>query len=691
MATLASGWLLSILLVNLPKCITATGPLAPPFNIKCHMPCDEDSYGVNIHCVWDHILDLQIPTNYSLHWETTDSKESHVTTGTNMNGSIHREHFSSHSELRVWVQAENQYGSAKSEEIVFNTGDIIMPPPPQITSSYLEPLEINWNHPCNLLHLCFGPCVVQYRSEGDQDWFEVEIGSRISYEVNGPVQPGIVYEFRVRCACCTGLMSDWSAIHKIKSSETTPVGQLDVWRDCGISPTSLNCVMIWKKLPISQACGHILGYEVRLSHHNGTAVLINVSAAELLGRLVCHETQCYLNFTLKGVSSANISAYNSRGATVPAHVAFPTPGNEQDGGAIQIKVNTENLTVSWSQLPDSLTYKEYVVQYKQIGRPLGQGFDWTRVRKKQSETFKGQFQKYTPYQVSMFTVLGNNTSRCLSSAIGYSLQGPPSKVRSFKVYSIAATHVTLFWEPVPLSMQNGVILFYQIGVNRKNVVYNVNASQQQENKTFELLHLSPGQEYEVWINAVTVAGPGANTTIRLKTKHPEHLGYLIKILPPACLVLIIYCLVFLFRFCQGKSKTCPLVPQCFFEKVPDPHNSYIFRQMKHQMNDPLSWICTPIFEPHPKISVLEIIEVDESSHPEGPTRPMVKDRRSQIDCQHNEGEDAVIQERDRTGFKEAYSRMVDSDEDSCCSSEEEQLTSGYEKHFMPTALEILGV
>ena len=43
---------------------------------------------------------------------------------------------------------------------------------------------------------------------------------------------------------------------------------------------------------------------------------------------------------------------------------------------------------------------------------------------------------------------------------------------SFKVFSIAATHVYLFWESIPLSKQNGLILYYQVvvdsGVNGQN-------------------------------------------------------------------------------------------------------------------------------------------------------------------------------------------------------------------------------
>lgn len=46
-----------------------------------------------------------------------------------------------------------------------------------------------------------------------------------------------------------------------------------------------------------------------------------------------------------------------------------------------------------------------------------------------------------------------------------------------------------------------------------------------ESKTEMMLqHLSPGQEYEVWIRAVTAVGPGEKTTLRFKTKYHEHFG-----------------------------------------------------------------------------------------------------------------------------------------------------------------------
>lgn len=127
----------------------------------------------------------------------------------------------------------------------------------------------------------------------------------------------------------------------------------------------------------------------------------------------------------------------------------------------------------------------------------------------------------------------------------------------------------------------------------------------------------------------------------------------------------------------------------------------------------MACIRVPIHEPHPKISLLEVVEVEpwaskssleKTSDVDGLTRPVVGNGSSQMDCQYDQMEDAVTEECHRTDIicgREAYSKMVDSDEerdreeedrkDCWSSSEEEQCTSGYEKHFMPTASEILEV
>ncbi|XP_071383964.1 interleukin 12 receptor, beta 2a, like isoform X2 [Centroberyx affinis] len=712
MARPGTRWILSILLVNLPKCLASPGPPPTPSTPECHIPSED--HDIRIHCVSKTGLDHQTATTYKLHWES-DGSNPHWSqmTGTSerVHGFIRRDQYYSHSGLHVWVQAENQHGSAKSVKISFNTGDIMRPPPPSVTHSSQEPFVIYWEPRCHLPGHSEGnaytECEVRHRAEADQGWLEDEGGFGV-YTLDSP-QPYTYYQFQVRCFCADifGLMSDWSAVYKVRSAEAAPVGELDVWRDCGLSSSSSECVLTWKTLPTFQARGRILGYEVKLFYSYGATALLNVSAAEPSGQLVCDEMRCHLNSSLKGVSAVSVSAYGAHGATSPARLAMPTPGKNNDEQAVHLKMDSESLNASWdlpSQLSDNL--KEYVVQYKQAGRPPVQGFDWVRVHKSQATgTLKGQFENCTAYQVSLFTVSHNSSIHHLSSVIGYSLQGISSKVPSFKVITIEATHVTLFWKPVPLLQRKGVILCYQIGVDQK--VKNVSASPQHDSMTFVLEHLSPGQEYEVWMRAVTEAGPGANTTTRFKTKDQEAFGYKLVLV----LVAVIFC-AFLISLalcaCRVENNACLLLTLCCYEKVPDPSNSHIFRHMKHQFNDPLAWICVPVVEPHPKISQLEVVERQSQafeSSPENTSRPdgqLVGDECSQTDREGDQREDAVREEecertegRRRYG-REEYSKMIDSDEerdreDSLSSSEEKEFTSGYEKHFMPTPMEILEV
>ncbi|XP_065820879.1 interleukin 12 receptor, beta 2a, like [Labrus bergylta] len=708
MATLKTRWLLSIWLVSLSECSASEGPPAPPSRPECFIPCDENCQ-VDIQCTWEPRPDPQIPTKYTLHWEPANKDDQHGISGSSSSHFIDREKFSNHDALRVWVQAENQHGSSKSPDVQFNSADIHKPSPPKVTlSDHQESLEITWITSCESQHAA-GHCDVQHRTEEHQEWLQVkEVYCHIA--LKSP-RPCTVYEFQVRCSCDKGLMSNWSSVHRITSRGMAPVAELDVWADRGIIPESRDYVLTWKELPPPLACGLILGYDVRLSYINRTVKSVNLSTAEpSRGLLVCEEMQCQFNSSLKDVASVTVSAYNRHGASVPSYLSVPVTAfvSEKNEQEIHLKVTEENLTVSW-KLPHRLpvNLKEYVVQYKQAGRPLGRGFDWVKVSKNQrTATFKGQFKKYTPFQVSLISVSCSNQTHHLLSAVGYSLEGIPSKVPSFKWLSSSATHANLTWEHVPLLERNGIILYYQIGVNRQNV-YNVSAS-----NTSALLHLRPGHKYEVWIQAVTAAGPGERSNITFTSQ--IHDGYLTPILLGIFLPVAICICVALLCACQRERKVCPLMLSCFYEKVPDPRNSHIFRQVKNQINDPLGWICIPVYEPHAKICLLEVVERSFISNPkktldpEGHTRPVVADGFSPMDSMDDEREDAVTEETHRTDRKygtEAYSKIVDSDEerdeekeeeeeereDCWSSSTEEPFESGYEKHFMPTALEILEV
>ncbi|XP_063759628.1 interleukin 12 receptor, beta 2a, like isoform X3 [Eleginops maclovinus] len=593
MATLWTRWLLSILLATLPSCF-AQDPPAAPSPPECCTPCGEKNNCVDIHCS-NPGLDPQI--QYSLHWEQANSEEGHLINRFAPGWIIPRENFS-HGELLVWIQAKNEYGSAESKKVMLKTANILKLPPPEVASNQ-EAFEIFWNFTCDEHQRSY--CDVRYRTKTEQVWIEDKDVSG-GYTIEIP-QPCTVYELQVRCSCGIGLKSDWSASHRLRSTET---------------------------------------------------------------------------------------------------------GKEK---AFHVEMNAENLTVSWdssSQLSDNL--KEYVVQYKQIGSPPGQGFDW--VKSQRTAFFKGHYKKYTPYRVSLFTLSHGSEVHHISSVTRYSIEGSPSAVPAFNVFSIAANQVTLSWESGPLSEQKGVILYYQIIVDsgvQGQYVYNVSASQKHK-YTFKLEHLTPEQDYEVRIRAVTVAGPGENATSKFKTNSHEDLAHRISTIMIGVSVVVVICVVIaLYSIFVRERNVC--LPS-FYYKVPDARNSNIFKN-NHLINDSLSWICIALCEPHPKISLLEVVEIqsrvfksslEKASDPEGLTRPVIGDECSQMDSQDDKREEAVPEECHRTDHRygrEEYSKMVDSEEerdkeekkgeDCWSSSEEDNSTSGYEKHFMPTTFELLTV
>ncbi|KAG7268199.1 hypothetical protein CRUP_029814 [Coryphaenoides rupestris] len=526
---------------------------------QCHIPYEEKGGMLvrsAIHCVWDPGPPSEIPSIYTLHWESDDYSEQDVS-GTNRTANIPPE-VSRHAELSVWVRAKNQNCSADSPKSSFNTASIMKPATPTIKRHTVDPLEIYWESKCfKQAH-----CRVRHRVAPDQEvWSEENEEFHVTYFLEN-VHPYSVYEFQVRCVCHGSLPSDWSPVYKTST---------------------------------------------------------------------CRE--CRLNATLGAV---NVLAYTALGATKPARLQIPLPVQESSGEALQLKLNSEELVVSWNLSTQHInSQSEFVVQYKQAGLPPTQGFDWIRVKRSQtSATLTGQFEKYIAYQVALFSVFPNGSSDHISSAVGYVRQGIPSTVPFFEVVINKDNSVTLTWKGIPLAERRGEILCYQIGVGDQRV-YNVS----DENQSFLLKDLKPGQPYQAWIRAVTEAGPGPNSTREFKIYEPEPelFDYQIVFILLSCFVFILVFLVFMKYF--------------------------------------PSWV--PMEECDPVLSQVEIVE----PRPEDEmTRCRTADRGSRGAA------GGVANLVEWAGSGDCYSKMPDLDDEVT-----DTFSSDYEKHFIPTAEDIMGV
>ena len=81
---------------------------------------------------------------------------------------------------------------------------------------------------------------------------------------------------------------------------------------------------------------------------------------------------------------------------------------------------------------------------------------------------------------------------------------------SLSLFSLSSLSLSLSLSLSPLSLSLSLS------------VYNVSVPQGIENQSLLLERLNNGQEYMVWIRAMTAAGPGPNSTMLIKTQDLEH-------------------------------------------------------------------------------------------------------------------------------------------------------------------------
>ncbi|KAJ8363080.1 hypothetical protein SKAU_G00119110 [Synaphobranchus kaupii] len=254
-------------------------PPSPPSRPQCHIPSDEH----NLHCFWSPGGDPQLPTDYILHWEHTETEFPGSITVTTTNAIIPRKQFYVQSYISVWVIARNGLGSEQSQKTTFNTGDVVKPRPPVITEPIAYPtnLLIMWDVTCPT-HMMTDmddiSCQAQYHRQDQDIWTEGEDVAQNAFLLEG-LQAFSVYMFRVRCACpgSNQLMSDWTDTYPARTTEAAPVGVLDVWCDS----REIDQAVVWKELPVSMARGIVLGYLVAVERAGGNRTVLNVSAAEL--------------------------------------------------------------------------------------------------------------------------------------------------------------------------------------------------------------------------------------------------------------------------------------------------------------------------------------------------------------------------------------------------------------------------
>ncbi|MBN3302014.1 I12R2 protein, partial [Amia calva] len=552
-------------------------------------------------------------------------------------------------------------------------------------------------------------CNLRYRPYMEQNWTEAdsELVGEDTFTLQDP-RPHTLYLFQVRCAIMeegvTTVASDWSRPYSARSAEAAPVGALDVWADAGGGEAP---ALVWKELPPALSHSAALWYEVRQCGADRSSWVGNRTkearegcreAADRGGGGSCcrlYLARCPgVTGVMTEVREVSVSAVNRLGRTQPTHLLFenkdlPAPQS------VSYTMEKGNLRVSWVPPPDPSEHvQEFVVQRKEAGLNCSRGFDWIRVNATQrSAILTGVFQNYTPYTVSVFALYSSGHSPP-ASVTSYTLEGVPPAVPGLSVSQISFSKATVAWEPIPLRESRGRVRRYQVGWVEVG-----GPEDQQQNITVsgqcqaQVSGLAPGRQYQLWVSAETQVGQGPRSHISLTTYERNDLMVMVL-----CIVGVI--IVFaVFLLCK-QPRRWPLVSVCCCEKIPDPRNSRLYGVQKDtsllQEPKPWLWASSSLSESFQKICQLEVIPSPEHTDTGGEERRSTGEGGEEGEWERErEREGGEEEEEDEWGRarKESYSEMKDGEVlvavgPGAIPPQTPPFFSDYEKHFMPSPLEV---
>ncbi|KAG5263176.1 hypothetical protein AALO_G00283440 [Alosa alosa] len=548
MAWLAVLWIL--------ECLTCSSHALLDEPPSCLIPFSQ----TDIFCEWTPDAGL---TNYTLHWSYDEVDKSEKASGGG--GTILRRHYDRLALVSVWITASDSQGSHTSPKTHFLPSSITQPPPPDSVSSMSVDghMEVSWSWAPES-----GPGASYYGMRqgcdatkilGHQRWTQEEGITARHFQLVEPL-PLTRYEFQVRCTCVE-VMSPWSNL-TLDTPQAAPVDLVDIWTDCGLS-SHTPCNITWKDPDRSLQRANLEGFDFREEFQNGTVRKWTVSS-------------------------------NSLGVTQPAciNLAFHT-----EVPSMKFTVTREGeqgLTASWSPPPHfSEHVQEYVLQRRRAGLPFSDEFDWIRVnRDKNATLLKGQFRNCTPYDISLFVLMLNQTTQMMASTVAFSFQCVPPEV-PFDV-QCRQDSALVSWAHTALKDTVGHMLRYRLQLNN-NTVYHAEGTQ------FLLLGLQPAQTYELTLQAETGAGVGHIRRLICTTSTPP--GFPVQVVVwflAACVCcLSVGCWIYKTR-----------VLHCGY--VPDPKHSQLLQELNHLWH-PVQF-CS-LSEPVLKGSQLEVVPLPEKTDP----------------------------------------------------------------------------
>ncbi|KAG9464528.1 hypothetical protein GDO78_019810 [Eleutherodactylus coqui] len=244
-----------------------------------------------------------------------------------------------------------------------------------------------------------------------------------------------------------------------------------------------------------------------------------------------------------------------------------------------------------------------------------------------------EFTPVVPYYISVYVLYNSSCIRTFSTE-AYSREEVPSAAPNFTSYILSVGNVLISWEEIPRQHRRGIITHHTIYVKSTDRCDHYRVSNGSGNKT--LSGLLSGTLYTIWMTASTKAGEGERSPHKTFQTGDRHRVWLIV----AVVGHILFVGGAVLCFCDCKIQVWP--------KIPKPEDKF---KKLFKASSGNTW-------PPQQVSLNPLIAVVEEMEP--PPRPPTP------------------------------SPPTPSPPPSLVLIKAPVITSGYERHFMPTAEEVMG-
>ncbi|XP_067842232.1 interleukin-6 receptor subunit beta isoform X2 [Heptranchias perlo] len=547
--------------------ITTGLPPDKPKNLSCITYYDK-----NMTCSWDPGRYTYLPTSYRLKLSIASGelRPYELPNGVNNSFAILYPHIHYFVLNTIWVEANNDLGSAKSVPIHLDPVDVIKPDPPVIylvqqVDGISTVLDVKWVNPAVPVtyKLKYN---LRYRILDTQEWRQVPPEDTESHRESFLVQnmkPFTDYAFTIRCKKNDGTeyWSDWSSEEIGKTLEAKPLRGPPIWRTIENLDTQKRRIhFMWKELDKSDANGIILGYQMTIKEKNSLKIQ-RIAIKDLEYNITLSQAE----YEITLIASNSVGNSSNETLIVPATWKSALPPVKH----LSVYPQDGQLIVEWK--PPVSAVSGYVIEWCEESRKdLCPGpLYWQREQKTANKAFlKENVMPFKRYRITIYPLYSGRPGAPLSK-LTYLQQDRPVNGPLVHLKHVGKKEVELMWNEIPVNEQRGFItnytIFYKNGnVNESSIV--VNAKYQE----IILNSLTGNTLYVVRVMASTVKGGTNSSEVNFTTLNFAK-GEIEAIVVPICLGFLLITMLTIL-LCFNKRH---LIKKYVWPNVPDPANSRV--------------------------------------------------------------------------------------------------------------------